>query len=401
MKSLLRPRYLVTLLIVGGLVAVALWPQTVAVTAATATRGPLMVTIDEDGRTRVRDRFVVTSPVAGEVMRITLQPGDPVARGRTVLATVRPAAPVPLDARTRAELEAGLGAAEAALGRVTAEARRARTALALIDQQLARTEALASAGALARETLEVQQAEQRASADAVRAAEFAVAQARQEVEGMRARLGASGPSGAATGARAIAITAPVDGVVLARHVESQRVVAPGEPLLELGDPSAIEVVADLLSVDAVRVRPGTRVLIEQWGGDQTLEGRVRRVEPSGFTKISALGVEEQRVNVIVDFGDDAAAAGALGDGYRVEIRIVVWEEPSVLQVPVSTLFRVGDDWAVYVVEDDRAALRRVVLGQRGARDAQVIEGVAEGDVLVAYPPDTLTDGAGVSIAARE
>jgi HlyD family secretion protein len=284
---------------------------------------------------------------------------------------------------------------------VTAEARRARTALALIDQQLARTEALASAGALARETLEVQQAEQRASADAVRAAEFAVAQARQEVEGMRARLGASGPSGAATGARAIAITAPVDGVVLARHVESQRVVAPGEPLLELGDPSAIEVVADLLSVDAVRVRPGTRVLIEQWGGDQTLEGRVRRVEPSGFTKISALGVEEQRVNVIVDFGDDAAAAGALGDGYRVEIRIVVWEEPSVLQVPVSTLFRVGDDWAVYVVEDDRAALRRVVLGQRGARDAQVIEGVAEGDVLVAYPPDTLTDGAGVSIAARE
>jgi HlyD family secretion protein len=394
MRALFRPRVLVTLLIVGALVALALWPETMAVTTASVTRGPLTVTIDEDGRTRVRDRFVVTAPVAGEVMRITLEPGDRVERGRTVLATIRPAAPVPLDARMRAELEASLRAGEAALGRVSAEERRARTALALIDQQLRRTEALAGAGALAREALDVQQAEQRAAADAVRAAEFAVAQARQEVEAIRARLGAS--TGTSAG-RTSSIVAPVDGVVLVRHVQSQRVVAPGEPLLEIGDAGAIEIVADLLSVDAVRVRPGTRVLIDQWGGDTVLEGRVRRVEPSGFTKISALGVEEQRVNVIIDVADGPEAAGRLGDGFRVEVRIVIWEEPSVLQVPASTLFRTGTDWAVYVVTDQRAALRRVTLGQRGARDAQVLDGVAEGDVLVAYPPDTLTDGTRVRV----
>ncbi|MCC7043519.1 MAG: HlyD family efflux transporter periplasmic adaptor subunit [Acidobacteria bacterium] len=396
MRTLFRPRVLLTILIVGALVALALWPETMAVTTATVTRGPLTVTIDEDGRTRVRDRFVVTAPVAGEVMRITLEPGDRVERGRTLLATIRPAAPVPLDARTRAELEASLRAGEAALGRISAEERRARTALTLIDQQVRRTEALAGAGALARETLEVQQAEQRAAVDAVRAAEFAVAQARQEVEAIRARLGAA--PGASPG-RTSSIVAPVDGVVLVRHVESQRVVAPGEPLIELGDAGAIEIVADLLSVDAVRVRPGTRVLIDQWGGDTVLEGRVRRVEPSGFTKISALGVEEQRVNVIIDVGNVPEEAGRLGDGFRVEVRIVMWEEPSVLQVPASTLFRSGADWAVYVVADERAVLRRVTLGQRGARDAQVIDGVTEGEVLVAYPPDTLTDGARVRVGA--
>ena len=219
---------------------------------------------------------------------------------------------------------------------------------------------------------------------------------------MRARLGGQSAQGApaAVPGRAQAIIAPVDGVVLVRHVESQRVVTPGEPLLELGDPSAIEIVADLLSADAVRVRPGTRVLIEQWGGDQPLNGRVRRVEPSGFTKISALGVEEQRVNVIIDVETLPAATGSLGDGFRVEVRLVMWEEPSVLQVPASTLFRQGDDWAVYVVTEDRAVLRRVTLGQRGARDAQVLEGLAEGERLVAYPPDTLTDGARVTVSAQ-
>jgi HlyD family secretion protein len=191
--------------------------------------------------------------------------------------------------------------------------------------------------------------------------------------------------------------APVDGVVLVRHGESQRVVAPGEPLLELGDPAAIEIVADLLSVDAVRVRPGQRVIVEQWGGEHPLEGRVRRVEPAGFTKISALGVEEQRVNVIVDFENSPDAFEPLGDGFRVEIRIVVWHEDDVLQVPLSTLFRVGDDWAVYEVVDGRATLRRVAVGQRATRDVQLLSGVAEGAILIAYPPDTLADGARVRV----
>src|SRR5690606_3811968 len=190
------------------------------------------------------------------------------------------------------------------------------------------------------------------------------------------------------------ILAPVDGVVLTRHAESRRVVTPGTPIVEIGDPDAIEIVADLLSADAVRVEPGARVLIDQWGGDAPLAGRVRRVEPSGFTKISALGVEEQRVNVIVDFVDPAAAA-ALGDGYRVEVRTVVWEAADVLQVPVSTLFRSGGEWAVYSVEDGRAVERRVTLGHRSGAAAEVLDGLSEGQPLVAYPPDTLTDGARV------
>ena len=393
MRSLFRPRVLVGVLIVGGLVAVALWPQTTAVTVETVVRGPLTVTIDEDGRTRVRDRFVVTSPVPGEVLRIGLEPGDRVERGRTVLAVVRPAEPTPLDARTRAELDASLAGAEAAHGRAVAEERRAQTSLDMLEKQVHRTEALAAAGAVATETLEMQQADLRAAADAVRAAGFAVAQASQEVEAVRARLGA----GSARAGRPLSILAPVDGVVLARHVESQRVVAPGEPLLELGDPAAIEIVADLLSVDAVRVQPGTRVLIDQWGGDETLNGRVRRVDPSGFTKVSALGVEEQRVNVIIDLQDPPPSARALGDGFRVEVRVVMWDDPAVLQVPLSTLFRIGSDWAVYAVEDGRAVLHRVTLGQRSARAAQVLAGVDEGAVLVAYPPDTLTDGARVRV----
>lgn len=392
LKAFRRPRVIAGVLVVGALVALAMWPTTVPVTTVQAVRGPLTVTIDEDGRTRVRDRFVVTAPVAGELMRITLQPGDRVERGRTVLASIRPAPPVPIDARTRAELEAALRSADAALGRVTAEERRARTAFDLASQQMRRTEALAGAGAVSREALDVQRAELTALEQAVRAAEFAVAQARQEAEGVRARLGGATST---TTARTVTLTAPVDGVVLVRHGESQRVVAPGEPLLEIGDPNAIEIVADLLSVDAVRVRPGSRVIVEQWGGEAPLAGRVRRVEPSGFTKFSALGVEEQRVNVIVDLDGASGAFETLGDGFRVEVRIVTWHEDAVLQVPLSTLFRVGADWAVYAVVDGRAVLRSVTIGQRGTRDVQIVSGVDEGALLVAYPPDTLADGSRV------
>src|SRR5690606_9886642 len=234
-------------------------------------RGPLMVTIDEDGRTRVRERFLVTAPVAGEVDRIRLEPGDRVEAGKTVLATIAPAAPVPLDARTRAELQASLRAAEAAMERLSAEARRAGTALALATRQLERSETLAAAGAMAAEDLEVQRATHRQAQEAARAAELAVAQAQQEVAVIRARL-STAPAAPPGGRQSI--LAPIDGVVLVRHVESRRVVAPGEPLLELGDPGAIEVVADLLSTDAVRVAPGARVIIDQWGGPQPLEGRV-------------------------------------------------------------------------------------------------------------------------------
>lgn len=394
LEALRRPRVLVGLLVVAGVVALALWPTSVPVTTARVTRGPLTVTIDEDGRTRVRDRFVVTAPVAGELMRVTLRPGDRVERGRTVLASIRPAPPLPIDARTRAELEAALRSATAALGRTTADERRAMTAADLAAQQLKRSEALAAGGAISREALDAQRADRDTLQDAVQAAGYAVAQARQEVEGVRARLGLEGAT--STG-QVVTILAPVDGVVLVRHDESQRVVSPGQPLLEIGDPGAIEIVADLLSTDAVRVRSGSRVIVDGWGGAAPLEGRVRLVEPAGFTKFSALGVEEQRVNVIVDLDASSPAVAALGDGFRVEVRIVVWHEDTALQVPIAALFRQGDDWAVYVVEDGRASRRRVSVGQRASRDAQILEGIDEGALVVTYPPDTLVDGGRVDL----
>lgn len=396
LEALRRPRVLIGALIVFGLVVVAMWPTTVPVTTGRVVRGPLTVTIDEDGRTRVRDRFVVTAPVAGELMRIELRPGDRVERGRTVIATIRPARPVPIDARTRAELEAALRSAEAAVGRATAEEQRARTAADLAARQVRRSEALAEAGAMAREALEVQQAELRVLEGAVQAAEYAVAQARQEVQAVRARLGAPGEG--TTEAPTVTVMAPVDGVVLALHGESQRVVAPGGPLVDLGDPDAIEVVADLLSLDAVRVRAGSRVIVDRWGGPDPLEGRVRLVEPSGFTKFSALGVEEQRVNVIIDITDPPGAFAALGDGFRVEVRIVEWHDESTLQAPLSALFREGEGWAVYEVIDGRAVRRPVTVGRRATRDVQILDGVSEGATIVTYPPDTLDDG--VRVAER-
>jgi HlyD family secretion protein len=392
MWSLVRNRRLwFGALVVGALVALAMWPTSTPVETAAVTSGPMVVTIDEDGRTRVRDRFVVASPVTGEVLRIDLEPGDAVKKGQRV-ATVRPAAPVPLDARTRAEAEASVQAAEAARGRLPAERARADTALALANRELARVKSLAAGGAVAAEEVERRQADADAAAAAVRAAEAATAQGAREVDVARARIAPGRP----TGARDVVVTAPVDGVILTRHRESESVVPAGDPLVEIGDPSKLEIVADLLSSDAVKVRPGSRVIVDQWGGDAPLAAHVRLVEPAGFTKVSALGVEEQRVNVIMDFDALPEAARRLGDGYRVEVRVVTWEAASVIKVPSGALFRSGESWAVYIVQDGRAHVRVVTIGERNANEAEVRAGLAAGDVVILYPPDTLADAARVT-----
>jgi HlyD family secretion protein len=383
-----NPRLWTAGLVVGALLAIALWPRAVEVETAVVARGPLLVTIDEDGETRVRDRFVLTAPVTGEVLRIDLRPGDRVQKG-TRLATLRPAAPMPIDARTRAEGEAAVRSADAAIGRLTAERSRATTLRDRLRRELQRTRTLAEAGALPREELEARQAELDAAEDAVRAADYGVAQAEQEREVARARVA---PVGTGAGGRDYAIVSPVSGVVLKQHRESQSVVPAGEPLLEIGDPAALEIVADLLSADAVKIAPGAEVLIDQWGGETVLRGRVRRIEPSAFTKVSALGVEEQRVNVIIDFVDPDEAAGALGDNFRVEVRIVLWQSASVLKAPPGSLFRQDGGWALYEVVQGRAALRPVQIGQRSDTETEIVNGVSEGATVVVYPPDTLRDG---------
>ena len=386
-------RVIVVVLIVAAIAAVALWPESMEVDVVQAARGPMRVTIDEEGETRVRQRFVVSAPVSGRLQRIELEPGDRVVRGKTVVARLTPAASPLIDTRSRAELTAAVEAARAAIGQARAERDRAAAALARARSTLARQQELAKAGAIARDQLEAAETSVRTAEEAHRAAEFTITRAEYELQLARARL--EGPAGA--GGRTVDVVAPIDGTVLRRIRESESVVPVGEPLIEIGDPAQIEIVADLLSTDAVRVPEGAPVLIEQWGGSHPLEARVRRVEPSGFMKVSALGVEEQRVNVVIDFADSAGGARQLGDGYRVEVRIVVWEEDDVVKVPVGSLFRSGDGWAAFVVDEGVARLQPVQLGQRNDTEGQILEGLSPGQNVVLHPPDTLTDGMRVTV----
>jgi HlyD family secretion protein len=373
--------------VVAALAALAFWPETAEVDVARVERGPMRVTIDEDGETRVRERFIVSAPVAGRLQRIELEPGDPVDRGKTVVVRLVPVESPLLDPRTRAELSAAVDATRAAVVEAQAERDRAATALQQARASRQRQEALAEAGAVSREGVESAQMAERAAESALRAAEAASARAQSELQLAQARL--QSPS---TRGRTHDVVAPVNGVVLKRLRESESVVAAGEPLLEIGDPQRLEVVADLLSTDAVRVKPGGPVSIEQWGGATPLAGTVRRVEPSGFTKVSALGVEEQRVNVVIDVAEPADAERTLGDAYRVEVRVVVWQAEDVVKVPVGSLFRRGEGWAVFVVDGGRARLRVVTLGQRNGEEGQILDGVEPGQTVVLHPPDTLTDG---------
>jgi HlyD family secretion protein len=391
LRVLTNRRVLISVAVIAVLVAIGLWPKTTAVDVTTASRGRLVVTVDEEGRTRVRDRFVVAAPVAGRVLRIELEPGDAVKRG-LVVARIQPEQPPLLDARSRAEAEAAVESARAAVGRARAEEQRSRAALDQAQRQLAREQELKANDLTTARELESRAADVRAAEEAVNVAVFAVRAAGSELTRAAARLA---PAPSAESGRVVTVASPVDGLVLKRLRESESVVPAGEPLLEIGNPQQLEIVADLLSTDAVRVKPGARAMIDQWGGQQTLEGRVKRVEPSGFTKISALGVEEQRVNVILDFADPVQAWAALGDGYRVEVRIVEWENPSVLKVPTSTLFRSGDKWATYQVNDGRAHLTPVEIGRQTGQEAEVLAGLSEGSHLIVHPADTLAEGARV------
>lgn len=390
MRLLRSPRLLLALAVVAAIAAAAFWPETMVVDVVTIGEGPMQVTIDEEGETRVRERFAISAPVAGRITRIELEPGDEVKRGVTELVRMTPQEAPLLDPRTRTELSAGVEAARAAVGQAQAERGRTAASLARARSALARQESLAEAGLVARDELEAAQTAVATTEEAARAAEFAVSRAEYELQLARARLQTPGEGGAP-----IRITAPIDGVVLKRLRESAAVVAAGEVLLELGDPGRLEIVSDLLSTDAVRVPPRADVLIERWGGDHPLRGRVRRVEPSGFMKVSALGVEEQRVNVIIDLLGDAASA--LGDAYRVEVRIVTWQAERVLKAPIGSLFRRGDGWALFVVAGDVARLRPVEIGQRNDTDAQVLGGVAAGETVVLHPPDSIVDGMRVRV----
>lgn len=375
----------------------AMRPQSQPVDAVTVARGPLLVSIDEEGETRVRDRYVVSSPLAARILRIELEPGDEVKAETSVLVTLKPTAPSLLDARTVAESQARVRAAEASLATAKAQRDQALAEVRYADADLVRIAKLHQESIVSKEQLDEATLRADTRREAQRAAEAATRTAQFQLEVARAALRTEGGDNAAP----IEIRSPIDGVVLRRLRESEAVVAPGEALLELGSPRDIEIVSDLLSTDAVKIRPGSRVLIEQWGGEKPLEGKVRRVEPSGFTKISALGVEEQRVNVVIDLVSPREEWPTLGDGFRVEVRIVVWENADVLKVPTGALFRRGDDWAVFIVAAGHAEERRIRLGQRNGFEAEVLEGLAAGDQVVLHPSDQITAGVPVELRAAE
>jgi HlyD family secretion protein len=376
---------------VAAAIGYGFMPRPVAVELAQVRKGDLAVTVDEEGRTRVRERYVIAAPVAGHARRIGLKVGAAVAAGQ-VVASIEPARAASLDPRSRAQASARVEVARAALQVAGENARSAAAEARLAELELARAESLGQAKFLSQAALDQARIRLQANRATRQAAEYAVQVARHEVEAARAALIQTSTLAAGGPAETVRVTAPVAGHVLAVLHESEGAVQAGQPLLEVGNPQSLEVMVEVLSTAAVKIGVGARVLLDRWGGEQVLEGRVRVVEPAGFTKVSALGVEEQRVRIIVDIASPPEQWRSLGDGYRVEASFVLWQGSDLLLIPTSALFRHGDGWAVFVAEGGRAHLRPAKIGQRNGLTAQVIGGLGLGDKVVAHPDDKIADG---------
>lgn len=387
-------RIMLLILVLGAAifaVIIALQPSPVRVEVARIERGLLRVTIDAEGKTRVRDRFVVAAPVAGRLARIELRRGNTVERG-AVVARIDPLPMAPLDPRQLAEARARVAAAEQLKNEAGSVVEHARADCEQARREFARAEKLIETGDVSRQEFERARNAEQTCRQQVDAAQFRSAAAASDVEVAKAALIAvqqAGQSGQSEKTATVLVRAPVAGRVLRVPEESERVVTAGTPLLELSNTS-LEIVIDVLSTDAVKVKPGAEVLVEGWGGEQALQARVRLIEPSGFTKVSALGVEEQRVNVVADFVGDP---GPLGDGYRVEARLVIWEADSVLRAPASALYRKGQGWGVFVVENGQARERQVEIGHRTAFEVEVLRGIDKDAEVILHPNNQIADGA--------
>jgi HlyD family secretion protein len=394
--SLQRLFLVVCGLAVVAALAYAFLPQPIAVDVATVSRGPLQVTVEEDGNTRIKERYVISAPLSGNMRRIELHEGDAVARGETLIVTIEPHDPNLLDAREIAEREAKVKSAEAALRLAASRREKAKAALDFAEAELGRIQQAYQRNSASRYELDDANLHYCTGAEEYRGTAFSEEIAQFELDLARAALIRSRPSDASSpDAWEVEIRSPIDGQVLRVVQESAAMVTAGTQLVEVGDPADLELEIDVLSQDAVRIRPGAKVIVEDWGGDAPLLGTVRVVEPSGFTKISALGVEEQRVNVIADLNEPRTQRDALGDGYRVEARIVVWEGRDVLKVPASALFRRQGEWAVYRLDGRRAVLQTVEIGRQGNLEAEVLGGLDEGDRVIVYPGDKIHDGIAV------
>lgn len=389
---------IVVALLFGGALTAAFWPRPVLVDLGEVTRGPMMVTIDEEGRTRVSEPYVVSTPVAGRLQRVEVEPGERVEKGRTVIAHMLPINPSALDIRTREQAQAAVQAAQAALRVARADLNAARAKRDLAQAEYQRSVRLARKKIISQAALDRARQNYRVAEAAVDTAEAAIAMREADLDNARAQLIGFDDRGLAAALRNgrgedIPLYAPADGRILRIMQESETTLPAGTPIMEIGDVEKdLEVVVELISSDAVKIALDAPVIIDDWGGPKPLKGRVKRIDPFAVTKVSALGVEEQRVPVTVALTSPPEDRRALGHGYRVEARIIVWQADDVVRVPSGALFRMQDGWAVFRVVDAVARLTPVRIGHDNGIMAEVREGLSPGDLVVLYPSAAVTDG---------
>jgi HlyD family secretion protein len=398
-RLLTGPRILLALFVVvlAAAITFALRKPAVPVDIGQVSRGAMMATVDDLAETRVRDLYVVSAPVTGQLLRVPLKPGTPVVPHATILASIQPMEPAPLDARAYSQAQAEVRQLEDRLSADRSRVTELRAQLSFSERDFARVDSLAGRGFVPQASLDRARAARDRDKAALNMAIRTADATAHNLESARAALLVSGTTEKGSGA--VSVTSPVRGYVLRVPQESERAVVAGTPLVEIGDPKQLEMVTDLLSSDAVRVKAGAPVIIEDWGGEHPLKGRVRLVEPYAFTKVSALGVEEQRVNVIIDFTEPLEAIQRLGHGYRATVRIVTWSSPEVLKVPISALFRTAGQWSVFTVDQgDRARLRKVAIGHMNDQEVEVLGGLQPGEKVLLHPSDKVGDG--VKVAGR-
>jgi len=396
MKSALRRNVLVIAIIVIAIAATiyGFLPKVIDVDLLVVSRGPLQVTIEEEGRTRLKERFVLLAPTAGYMRRIDAKVGDPVRKGQSV-ATLEPLRSQALDPRSRAETEAAVSAAEAALAAAREKERAATADADYLEKRLERIANLYAKGSVAKDRYEQTESEAKKARAAHAAAKAAVDVAHSELERIKTTLQPVNTAGRSGKPDTVHVSSPVDGAIFRIYRESEGAVTVGAPLMDIGNANNLEVRVEVLSSDAVKIKKGMTVLLKRWGGDGILTGVVRVVEPAGFTKVSSLGVEEQRVLVIADITSPPDRWRVLGDGYRLEAHFVVWEGTAVLQVPAGALFRSGNRWAVFVEDGGKARLRTVEVGQRNGLTAEIISGLKEKEQVIAHPDDSIRDGSSI------
>jgi len=379
-------------LLVTGIIGWAFWPRPLAVDIGEVKRGPMIMTINEEGKTRVRDAYVVSTPVAGRLLRIEVEPGDEVIGGKSIIARMLPSSPSSLDIRTREQARAAVSAAEAAVRAARADFNKAKADKELADLDLERKRSLKKTGTVSQVAVELAERTWRVANASLDQAKAGISMRQADLANARARLINFNETAQSTDTdkhpqnEAVPMLAPISGRILRVLQKSEITLSAGKPIMEIGDISNdLEIVTELLSTDAVRVSAGNRVIITNWGGTPPLNGIIERVDPWGFTKFSSLGVEEQRVNVIIKFTDPQQKRKSLGHGFRVEARIVIWENKDTVTVPSSALFRQGQDWMVFRVEDGTAAQKKVSIGHNNGLQAEVLDGLEPGNQVVLYP----------------